>query len=336
MLLRVETVAAGKIEKSTFLGTWMLRSVVQTGGDYREEHFMDAIEKQTVVVTGASSGIGRACVSRMIQSGWRVFATVRKVEDRDKLLSEGHADLIPVIVEITDRDSIIRAADQVTAQLQNRGLEGLVNVAGIGMVRPLAYATAADLREIFDINVFGQIAVTQAFLPLLHRARGRIVNISSVGAHIAIPFASLLNASKSAFGSFSDALRLELRPFGVRVCTVEPGAIKTPAVEKTLGNIETVVNALPARGAAQYGKMLSSVVSRAHKREMNGSPPEVVARAVHHALTARRPRIRYLVGKDARFLATLPRILPDWLLDAFLLRAMGLPSKLGAAVAAGS
>jgi NAD(P)-dependent dehydrogenase (short-subunit alcohol dehydrogenase family) len=202
------------------------------------------------------------------------------------------------------------------------------------MVRPVEYVTPGDLHEIFDVNVFGQIAVTQAMLPLLRKARGRVINISSVGAHIAIPFGSLINASKSAFGTFSDTLRLELHPFGVRVCSVEPGAIKTPAVEKTLGNVAAVVANLPASGAAQYGDMLKRFAARAYAREMNGSPPDVVARAVLHALTAPRPRTRYQVGKHARLLVTLPRILPDWLLDAILLRLVGLPAKFGAVVSA--
>ena len=259
---------------------------------------------------------------------------MRKAEDADKLQSEGGADLTPVIMDVTDRTSITAAAEQVSSQLHGRGLDGLVNVAGIGMVRPVEYVTLGDLQEIFDVNVFGQIAVTQALLPLLRKVRGRIVNISSVGAHIAIPFGGLLNASKSAFGTFSDTLRLELHPFGIRVCIVEPGAIKTPAVEKTLGNVEAVVRNLPASGAAQYGEMLRRFAGRAYAREMNGSPPQVVARAVHHALTARRPRTRYQVGKHANLLVTLPKILPDWLLDAILLRILGLPTKFDAVVSA--
>ncbi|MGC2197169.1 MAG: SDR family oxidoreductase [Terriglobales bacterium] len=296
---------------------------------------MNAIRKKTVVITGASSGIGRASVSRLIQSGWQVFATVRKLEDGDRLQSEFGANLTAAILEVRDRASIRSAAGEVTAQLQGRGLDGLVNVAGMGMVRPVEYVTADELRELFEVNVFGQIAVTQAFLPLLRKARGRIVNISSVGAHIAIPFGALLNASKSAFGSFSDTLRMELHPFGIRVSTVEPGAIKTPAVDKTLGNIETVIGNLPARGAEQYGEMLKRFASRAYAREMNGSEPDVVARAVQHALTARRPRIRYQTGKDAKLLVTLPRILPDRLLDAIRLRMLGLPIEFGAVESAG-
>lgn len=296
---------------------------------------MNAFPRKTVVITGASSGIGRASVSRLIQSGWRVFATVRKAEDGDRLQSEIGANLTPVIMDVTNRAMITAAAEQVSSQLNGWGLDGLVNVAGIGMVRPVEYVTPSDLQEIFEVNVFGQIAVTQAFLPLLRKARGRIVNISSVGAHIAIPFGGLLNASKSAFGNFSDTLRLELHPFGVRVCTVEPGAIKTPAVEKTLGHVEAVVESLPASGAAQYGEMLERFASRAYAREMNGSSPDVVARAVQHALTSRRPRTRYQVGKHVHLLTALPRILPERLLDAILLRVLGLPAKLGAMSPAG-
>jgi NAD(P)-dependent dehydrogenase (short-subunit alcohol dehydrogenase family) len=199
---------------------------------------MNTIDRKTVVITGASSGIGRSCALRLIRSGWRVFAAVRKSEDGKRLQFEAGVNLTPIIMDVTDRATVTAAAEQVSSQLDGRGLDGLVNVAGIGMMRPVEYATPSDLKEIFEINVFGQIAVTQALLPLLRKARGRVVNISSVGAHIAIPFGGLLNASKSAFGSFSDALRLELRPFGIRVCTVEPGAIATPAVEKTLGNVE--------------------------------------------------------------------------------------------------
>jgi NAD(P)-dependent dehydrogenase (short-subunit alcohol dehydrogenase family) len=150
-----------------------------------------------------------------------------------------------------------------------------------------------------------------------------------VGAHIAIPFGGLLNANKSAFGSLTDALRLELHPFGIRVSTVEPGAIATPAVEKTLGNIEKGSEGPPGQGRVQYGEMLRNVTARGYQREKNGSPPAVVAQAVHPALTADRPRIRSRVGKHASLLATLSWLLPDRLLDSFRLPALGLPAKFG-------
>jgi len=281
-------------------------------------------QPKAVVITGASSGIGAACVSFMRRAGWRVFATIRKPADKDKLQAEGHSAILPVLMDVEDRASIKAAAEQVAQELGDAGLAGLVNVAGIGMVRPMEYATPADMQKIFDINVFGQVAVTQAFLPMLRKEKGRIVNISSVGAHIAIPFAGLLNASKSAFGILSDTLRLELHSFGMHVITIEPGSIATPAVEKTLGDVEGVIAGLPEQGQAQYADTLRKVTQIAYHKEMNGSSPDVVARAVQEALTSTHPRIRYRVGKDAAIIGALPRILPDWLLDTLRLKKLGL------------
>jgi NAD(P)-dependent dehydrogenase (short-subunit alcohol dehydrogenase family) len=187
-----------------------------------------------VVVTGSSSGIGRASALRLAGNGFQVFAGVRKVADGAALRYDAGdvGDcIIPVILDVTDAASIAAAADEVTRRLGGRPLAGVVNVAGVGMAGPIEYVTPAELRGMFEVDVFGQIAVIQAFLPLIREARGRIVNISSVGAHIAMPFGGVLGAAKSALGILSDALRLELRPFGVRVITVEPGAINTPAVE---------------------------------------------------------------------------------------------------------
>lgn len=284
---------------------------------------MDRIKK-TVVITGASSGIGRSSVMRMSRAGWRVFATVRKSADRDRFLAEQIPGVIPVELDVANRSSIVAAAEQVISELSGSGLDGLVNVAGIGMVRPIEFATVEDLKEIFEINLFGQIEITQALCRPLREARGRIVNITSIGINVAIPFGGLLNASKSAFAMMSDTMRLELRPFGIRVCNIEPGAIATPAVGKTLGNIEQVIANLPAEGQERYGSMLRTFARQAYDRESKGSSPDVVAEAVHLALTSRRPRIRYRVGKHAKLLATLPRLLPEWLLDDIRLRMFGM------------
>lgn len=290
---------------------------------------MNYTPNKTVVITGASSGIGHACVAKLSRAGWKIFATVRKTADQTRLQSED-ANITAIIMDVQDRASITAAAEQIATQLKDRALSGLVNVAGIGTVAPMEYVTAQAMQEIFDINVFGQIAITQAFLPFIRKAHGRIVNISSIGAHIAIPFGGLLNASKSAFGLLTDTLRLEMHPFGIRVSTVEPGAISTPAVEKTLGDIEGVIRNLPEPGAAQYADMLRNFAHCAYARESQGSSPDVVARAVFHALTAERPRIRYRVGNHAQLLGMLPRILPDRILDAIRMRMMGLPTEFGA------
>lgn len=279
---------------------------------------------KTVVITGASSGIGRSCVERMQSAGWHVFATVRKATDRDKLQAANPAGVVPVLLDVTDHSSIASATAEIETHLNGQGLDGVVNVAGIGMVRPLEYARMDDVREIFEINFFGQVAVIQALSRLLRQARGRIVNITTVGVNLAIPFGGLLNASKSAFAMISDTLRLEMHPFGVRVCAVEPGAISTPAVDKTLGDLEQVIAALPPEAQEQYGSIIRKMGQRAYAMEKNGSSPAVVADAVHHALTSERPRIRYRVGKHAKLLATLPKVLPESVMDAIRIRMFGL------------
>jgi NAD(P)-dependent dehydrogenase (short-subunit alcohol dehydrogenase family) len=288
-------------------------------------------EKHTpsVVITGSSSGIGRASALLLAQRGFQVFAGVRRPADGAALRSDGGEAIVPIMLDVTEADSIVSAGHEVTRQLAGAPLDGLVNVAGIGMSGPVEYVTPAELRGMFEVDVFGQIAVTQALLPLIRRARGRVVTISSVGAHIAMPFGGVLGAAKSALGSLMDSLRLELRPFGVRVVTIEPGAINTPAADKTLGNVEARIAQLPPEGVRQYGTMLRAFTRRAYKMEAGGSSPEVVARAVLHALTAANPRPRYVVGKHARLLTTLARVLPDRELDLVRSRIFSLPKAVG-------
>lgn len=278
--------------------------------------------RKAAVITGASSGIGFACVNQMSRAGWTVFATVRKTSDRDRLRSE--RNVYPVIMDVQDAASISGAAAEISSQLGGRGLDGLVNVAGVGMVRPLEYASMGDVRDIFEINFFGQLSAIQAFSGMLRKNRGRIVNVTTVGVNLAIPFGGLLNASKSAFAKVSDTLRLELRRFGVRVIAVEPGSICTPAVDKTLGGLEEVIGSLPPEAQRMYGPMLREVGRRGYAMEKAGSSPDVVAVAVHHALTSNRPRFRYRVGKHAKLLATLPKVLPESLFDSLIMKMLGL------------
>jgi NAD(P)-dependent dehydrogenase (short-subunit alcohol dehydrogenase family) len=286
-------------------------------------------EERCVVITGASSGIGRSCAVYLAKRGFRVFAGVRKMKDGEALRREAGDAVVPVEIDVTDGATIAAALERVGRALGERGLDGLVNNAGIGTAAPVEYMSTEVLRRQFEVNVFGQIAVTQAFLPLIRRGRGRIVNMGSVGGHIAIPFGGALCGSKSAFRSLNDALRLELRAFGIHVCLIEPGSIHTPAADKTLGDVEGIIRRLPPEGAARYGDRLREFTRRGSEREAKGSAPEVVAEAVHHALTARRPRARYPVGADATLLVTLPRILPDRVLDHVRLRLFGMPTGFG-------
>lgn len=286
-----------------------------------------SISQKTAVITGASSGIGQSSVARMWRAGWRVFATVRKQADADKLRVDFDQNVYPVLMDIENEGSIAMAAAEIESQTSGRGLDGLVNVAGIGMVRPIEYASMRDVREIFEVNFFGQLATIQACARLLRENRGRIVNITTVGVNIAIPFGGLLNSSKSAFAKLSDTLRLEMHPFGVRVIAIEPGSISTPAVDKTLGDLDQVIRNLPPEAQAQYGSLIRKMGRRGYDMEKNGSSPDVVAGAVHHALTSSRPRIRYRVGKHAWLLAALPKILPESVMDALIRRMMGFSDE---------
>ena len=281
---------------------------------------------RAVVVTGTSSGIGRACALRLARAGFTVFASVRRPADADALREEAGERLLPLQLDVTDRASIAAAARLATEKLRARGesLYGLVNNAGIGLSAPLEFVPLDELQRIFDINVIGQIAVTQAFMPLLRESRGRIVNICSVGDHIAIPFGGALNGSKVAFAMMSESMRMELRPWGMHVVIIEPGAIYTPAVEKTLGDPEGMLKRMGAAAERLYGASFRTFTERAAKRERDGSSPEVVANTVLHALRDASPHRRYLVGKGARTLATLPRIMPAAMLDRLRMRIFGM------------
>jgi NAD(P)-dependent dehydrogenase (short-subunit alcohol dehydrogenase family) len=288
---------------------------------------MDA--QKWVLVTGASSGIGRASALLLARNGFMVLAGVRKPTDCDAVREAGGERVRPVLLDVTAPSSIASAAAQVQEVTRDAGLHGLVNNAGAGLCAPMEYVPLESVQRLFEVNVFGQLAVTQAMLPMLRRARGRIINIGSVGAHVPLPFGGTLGATKSALASFNDALRLELHPFGIRVCLIEPAAIATPAVDKTLGDPEATIRAMPDDGSTRYGDMLRAFTRRAYDREKHGSPPEVVARTVLEAMTSARPRARYLVGKDARRMVTLPRLLPSRVLDRLALRVFGLPARFG-------
>ena len=212
------------------------------------------------------------------------------------------------------------------------GLDGLFNNAGIGAVSPIECTTVDSIRRVYEVNLFGQISVIQAFLPLLRRAKGRIVNTGSVADHLSPPFAGVLASSKAAFASVSSSLRMELRAQGIYVIVVEPGSVDTPAVEKTLGGVEKQITSLPPEGARLYAVGLRRMAAAFAKNEKAGSSPDVVAKVVEKALNAKKPRTRYPAGKDSIMLITLARLLPEKLLDLAIMKTFGFPTKFGRAV----
>jgi NAD(P)-dependent dehydrogenase (short-subunit alcohol dehydrogenase family) len=290
---------------------------------------MEYANCQAVLVTGASSGIGKACALLLDRQGFTVFAGVRKHDDGNELQHQASPKLRPILLDVTDPTAIENAARIVRCQLAQTGLAGLVNNAGFGDPGPIEYVPLADVKRQFEVNVFGAIAVTQAFLPLIRQGGGRIVNIGSVGDRITMPFGGVLCSSKCAVASLTDALRLELRPWGIRVCLIEPALIATPGVEKTSSGGKKLLEEFPPEGASRYGKMFQTFLDRAMRREREGSSPDVVAAAVLEALTATTPKTRYPIGKNARVLTSLAR-LPDRLLDRLRLRMFNLPTGFGA------
>jgi NAD(P)-dependent dehydrogenase (short-subunit alcohol dehydrogenase family) len=274
-----------------------------------------------VLITGASTGIGRATALRLAASGWTVLAGVRKVADGEALRDAGGERVLAVELDVTDAAQIAQAAERVSETAPG-GLDALVNNAGIGIGGPLELVSPEDLRMQFEVNVFGQVAVTRALLPALRAARGRIVLISSVGGRVAVPFNAPYAASKHAIEAIGDALRGELHGSGIEVSLVEPGSVKTPIWEKARGTAERVE--IPAELSDEYGRVPRAVTKILNDTERRGVPPEQVAATIERALTARRPRARYAVGRDARGMILARTLLPARTFDRMVRRALGV------------
>ena len=277
---------------------------------------------RTAVVTGASSGIGRATALRLAERGWRVFAGVRDPAAAESLAAAGGAALTPVALDVTDPATIDTALELIRGGLDGDALHGLVNNAGVAVGGPLEAVPIEDLRRQLDVNVVGQVAVTQALLPLLRGGPGRIVFISSIGGRLSNPFVAPYSASKFAVEAIADALRVELHPFGIRVALVEPGAVATPIWDKGQREAETAEERIPAQLRELYGPGIEAVKRFARESPGRAVRPEAVAEVVEHALTADRPRTRYVVGRDAKVQLVLKKVLPDRALDAALRRLM--------------
>lgn len=278
-----------------------------------------------VVITGASTGIGAACALACIGRGMTVFAGVRTQEADEALRRQGGKRLIPIRLDVTDADSIRQAERVVRETVGLTGLSGLVNNAGIAVGSPLEVVPIEALRSQLEVNVIGQVMVTQAFLPLLRLARGRIVNMGSIAGRGTIPVMGPYSASKHALEALTDALRLELQPWGLHVSIVEPGAIATPIWEKSAktGN-EIAASAGPA-AVALYADLISRVKDRVAQAANGAISADFVAQAVLHALTAAKPKTRYLVGSDAKIRAVMLKWLPDRMQDWILTKVLALP-----------
>lgn len=287
---------------------------------------------RSVVISGASTGIGAACALHLDLSGWKVFAGVRKQEDAEALRAQASPRLTPISLDVTDAVSISTAAGAVGGAVGADGLSGLVNNAGIVLPGPIELLPLPALRRQLEINVVGQVAVTQAFLPLIRVGRGRIVNMGSIAGRMATPFTGAYGASKFALEALTDALRLELAPWGISVSIIEPGAVATPIWEKSARNAEAMFRAVPPEAFALYTEAIDALRTAAVRAAASAVEPVEVARAVEHALTAMKPRTRYVIGREAKIRAALALLVPDRMRDGLVAKAMRLPRKAPTAV----
>jgi NAD(P)-dependent dehydrogenase (short-subunit alcohol dehydrogenase family) len=280
------------------------------------------MSNRAVVVTGASSGIGEASALKLATVGFDVFAGVRKEADGERLRSESGSKVVPLSIDVTDQDSIRTAAAQVTEAVGERGLAGLVNNAGVAISGPLEFIPIEELRQQIEINLIGQVAVTQAFLGLIRAGRGRIVNVSSIGGRIALPFAGPYAASKFGIEAISDSLRRELRPWGIEVSVIEPGSVATKIWDKGTAKARELSESLPAEGMELYGGAIAKMQKLAAETAARGMPPEEVAEDVIHALTSAKPKTRYLVGRDAKMRARVSALVSDRTFDRLVARTL--------------
>jgi NAD(P)-dependent dehydrogenase (short-subunit alcohol dehydrogenase family) len=262
------------------------------------------------LVTGASTGIGRACATHLAGLGFHVLAGVRDPADAPEGLE-------PLRLDVTSESDIAAAAERVGAELHV-----LVNNAGIAISGPVEVVPVEEWRRQIEVNLLGQVAVTRALLPAILRARGRVVNMSSIGGRVASPLFGPYSASKFALEAVSDALRREVAAHGVRVVSIEPGGIATPIWAKGLEDGRRVTAGMPEETARRYATLIPAVTREAERLGREGLPPEAVAEVVGRAVTARRPRARYVIGRDAKVQAAAARLLPDRVLDSFIARAL--------------
>jgi NAD(P)-dependent dehydrogenase (short-subunit alcohol dehydrogenase family) len=279
---------------------------------------MSTEEKGLVVITGASTGIGAATARAMAQRGFHVLAGVRRDRDADAIRRMG---IEPLILDITNPEHIRALAVRVREDPHGRPLRALVNNAAVQANVPVEVFGIDQWRNMFEVNLFGQVAVTQALLPTLLDHGGRVVNISSVGGRIAMATYGPYAGSKFALEAVSDSLRRELAPHGVHVSVVEPGAVRTEMLGRAVASAREQLATMTPEQRRRYGGLVSAVNAQAESSTKSGVPAEAAAAVIAKAITARKPRTRYTVGREAA-LITLVRLLPDRLLDRILAAAL--------------
>ena len=282
---------------------------------------------KTAVVTGVSTGIGRAISKQLIAAGWHVFGSVRKQSDADAAREALGEHFTPLIFDVTQNEAVLAAAEQVQTALAGQPLNGLVNNAGVSTAAPMRYVSIEEIQALFDVNVYGMVRTIQAFLPLLEgdvnlaAAPGKIINMSSVSGRISVPFMGPYSMSKYAVEALSDALRGELLPHGIDVVIIEPGPVKTPIFEKT-ENLD-----FSPYAETEYHTALQRVQKATQSMGARGLEPDTIGTLVLDILTTAKPKTRYPILKNKFTRWTLPKLIPTRRLDRLMAKRMGLKPR---------
>ncbi len=282
-------------------------------------------KNQFILITGASQGIGKACALYLDNLGFQIFAGVRTKKDANILKKSASKNLMPVFIDITNANSIKSAVDIINKTVKGQGLMGLINNAGVNISGPMEFLPITEIKKQFDINIIGHIKVIQAFLPLLRKVKGRIINIGSIAGQMAAPFIGPYAASKFAMEAITDSLRMELRPWGISVSIIEPGSVATSMWKKTSFVADGITRHLSNEALSYYGSALESAARTREILGTKGILPEIVAKAVEHALISKKPKTRYFVGRDAKFLSIIKKFIPDRISDNVIIKQLGLP-----------
>jgi NAD(P)-dependent dehydrogenase (short-subunit alcohol dehydrogenase family) len=281
-------------------------------------------DRRHVFVTGTSTGIGEATALHLAEKGFHVFAGVRRKADGDALETRAPGGITALRLDVTDEATIAGAAATVTEEVGERGLAGVVNNAGIGVPAPIEFQPMADFRHQLEVNLFGPVAVIQAFLPLIRRGGGRIVNVGSIGGILVLPLNGAYSASKFGMRAISDALRLELRQWDIHVSLIEVAPVHSAIFGKTYAALDGLEEKLGATAYGLYEAQVAAIREAVQKAEASADPPLVIANAVAHALTSDKPKTKYLAGHGGRQ-TQAAAALPDGARDRALARELGLP-----------
>lgn len=277
--------------------------------------------QEMVVVTGTSSGIGRATAEKLAADGFHVLAGVRCQEDADKIKQK---NIEPVILDVTAIDTLRALAERVEQDPLGRPLRAVVNNAGIAVNAPLEMVPLDEFRRQIEVSVIGQVAVIQELTPALLNSGGRVVNIGSVGGKISMPGFGIYSAAKYAMEAINDSLRREMSSFGLKVIMITPGGVSTSLSEKGVTTADRLSKLMTPDQHRRHDRLFDAVKAQAESWATDGIPPKKVAEVVSRAIHESKPRTRYTVGRDSALLTRLVRILPDKLLDRMLRSQMKL------------